>query len=120
MSAVVFSIFVSLKTTNPLNGSHGHWSRLAKVRKEQRAIAGMIVRCNTVPNAMDAYAVTLTRKAPSNGLDFDGLTAALKSVRDGTADGLGFKDDNDPRLHFEYAQERSKTYGVQIHIERRP
>ena len=63
----------------------------------------------------DGVHVTMTRLAPSSGLDFDGLTAALKSVRDGIADALGV-DDRDPRVTWSYGQERAKAYGVRITV----
>ena len=60
-------------------------------------------------------AVTLTRVAPSNGLDDDNLRGALKAVRDGVADALGV-DDRDPRVEWKYAQKRGK-YGVVVKVE---
>jgi hypothetical protein len=49
-------------------------------------------------------------------LDDDNLRASLKAIRDGVADALGI-DDGDPRITWEYAQERRKAYGVRIRIE---
>lgn len=111
---------VPLRTSNPLNGSHGHWSKVAKLRKEQRGVARLAVLSQFVVHGhrpgLPAI-VTMTRLAPSSGLDFDGLTASLKSVRDGIADALGLKDDNDPRVTWKYDQVRSKTYGVRISMQ---
>lgn len=116
---LTLAVVLVLKTKNPLNGSHGHWSKLAKVRKEQRLTVGLVVRSHIWAFPLAPMGITLTRLAPSPGLDFDGLTASLKSIRDGVTDALGLKDDSDPRLTWHYAQERSKTYGVRITISRK-
>ncbi len=63
---------------------------------------------------------TITRLAPSNGLDpHDGLGAALKGVIDGVADALGLKNDRDERVTWVLQQERAKAYGVRVEIRRR-
>ncbi len=60
--------------------------------------------------------IRLTRIGP-RPLDDDNLAAALKAVRDGVADGLGFPDDADPALHWVYNQRaRGGKYGVRIQI----
>lgn len=113
-----------LKTTNPNNGQTGN-SKLAAIirgrkRAEQRAIAGMATRGRgpfTFP-----VTVTVTRIAPSRGLDpHDGLGAALKGAIDGIADGLGLKDDRDPRVRWVLDQRRSvrAVWGVEVRIEAR-
>lgn len=64
--------------------------------------------------------VTVTRLAPSSGLDpHDGLGAACKAVIDGVTDGLGLTNDRDPRVTWKLAQERSPrgVYGVRVRIE---
>lgn len=64
-----------------------------------------------------AVRVTLTRLAPSSGLDDDNLRGALKAVRDGVADALRI-DDRDPRVTWEYEQRRSqpRQWAVEIRI----
>ena len=59
--------------------------------------------------------ITLVRMGPQ-ALDTDNLSISAKHVRDGIADALQL-DDADPRLTWEYAQERRKTYGVRVEIE---
>ena len=59
---------------------------------------------------------TLTRHAPSNGLDDDNLRGALKAVRDQVAQWLGI-DDRDPRCAWRYAQQRTSKWGVLIEFE---
>jgi hypothetical protein len=42
----------------------------------------------------------------------------MKGIRDGVADAYGIPD-NDPRIRWEYAQEKCKrgTYGIRIEVE---
>ncbi len=115
-----------LKTTNPLNGSHGHWSVASKARKLQRASVGAVTRARMAARGMRPWEpetrerawVTLTRIAPSSGLDDDNLRAALKAVRDGVADAMGIND-RDPRVLWIYDQRREKPreYAVEILIQ---
>lgn len=120
----MISVTLAMKTTNPLNGSHGHWSIKAKQRKHHRFHTLWSLRVPILEDrARGAIGypldVTVTRLAPSNGLDpHDGLGAALKGVIDGIADALGLKNDRDPRVRFWLAQERHKAYGVHIEIKR--
>lgn len=64
--------------------------------------------------------VILTRIAPRD-LDSDNLQSAFKATRDGVADMLGVKD-NDPRVTWEYTQERGKPkeYAARIAIQEWP
>lgn len=62
--------------------------------------------------------VRLTRLSPGT-LDDDNLRGALKAVRDGVADRLGV-DDRDPRVTWEYAQERFKGLKGVVLLELRP
>ncbi len=111
----MISLTLPLKTVNPLNGPHGHWSRTAARRRAERMTVALVLRSQVRGIALPVT-ITLTRIAPSSGLDFDGLTASQKSVRDAVTDALGLKDDNDPRLTWVYRQERSQTYSVRIDI----
>lgn len=53
----------------------------------------------------------------SGKLDSDNLQGALKSIRDGIADALGVKD-NDPRVTWEYVQEKCRRgeFGIRVEI----
>jgi len=131
---------IPLRTPNPLNGSHQHWTVKAQLRKTQRrttylVMSGLlsaegVTRVTTPREREDApgsrfafrmvsqaVRVTLTRVAPSSGLDDDGLLASLKSVRDGIADALGV-DDRDPRVTWAYDQRRGKPkeWAVEVRI----
>lgn len=100
-----------LRTPNPLNGTHGHWARKAKLRKLHRAT----LTAHTLaarPPALPLV-VTVTRVAPSSGLDpHDGLGAALKGAIDGIADALGV-DDRDERVSWRLTQRRG-PWAVQV------
>lgn len=52
--------------------------------------------------------VTLTRGAPSNGLDDDNLVASLKTIRDAVADWLEVDDKHRDVVRYRYAQERAR------------
>lgn len=111
-------IEIPLRTRSVLNGAHGHWAANARERKAQRNATALVLRPRLHGWSVGAGAiVTLTRIAPSNGLDSDNLGAALKSVRDGVADALAV-DDRDPRVVWHYAQERGKSYAVRIELAR--
>lgn len=93
-----------LRTPNPLNGTHGHWSAKARLRKVHRKVATMHALAARPPAL--PLVVTVTRVAPSRGLDpHDGLGAALKGVIDGIADALGI-DDRDSRVQWRLLQRR--------------
>jgi hypothetical protein len=60
--------------------------------------------------------ILLTRLGPVNHvMDSDGLSNALKQVRDAVAEHYGI-DDGDKSYDWQYAQERAKEYGVRITI----
>lgn len=97
-----------LKTPNPLNGGTGN-TKLAGIIKSRRR---KLHRRNATHRTLAArppelpLVVTVTRVAPSRGLDpHDGLGASLKGVIDGIADALGV-DDRDPRVIWRLEQRR--------------
>lgn len=108
------------KTTNPSNGSRGHWyAHASEVRSQRRKAWAYAKSSGTLRMATHKVpqVVRLTRAAPSNGLDDDNLRSALKAIRDGIADALGV-DDRDPRVTWEYDQRRG-PYSVEVEIRRR-
>ncbi len=115
---------LAIKTTNPNNGSVGN-SKLAgiiraRIRATQRKTAWAKTLSAVGLSPRFPCVVTLTRVAPSNGLDpHDGLGAALKGCIDGVADGLGLKNDRDARVTWLLAQERGAkgVYEVRVSIE---
>lgn len=112
-------IEIPLKIESTLN-KREHWARRAKLAKAQRDAAhyGLIGLLPTGESSLYrrmAKVVKLTRIAPRE-LDTDNLAGGFKSVRDGVADWLGIND-NDPRVTWQYAQERGKPKQYACRIE---
>lgn len=105
---------IQVKTVSTLN-MREHWAKRAARAKTHRKAAYAITKVIASGQRLPV-AVTLTRIAPSNGLDDDNLRGALKSVRDGVADAFGL-DDRDPRIEWRYWQVRGKGYAVAIEVE---
>ncbi len=115
-----------IETHNPLNNSQG-FSRFATLaaarrRKEQRATVRMVIAAH-LRNwpSKGPWLITITRIAPSQGLDGDNLGAAMKSCRDGIADALGYTNDRDPIFRWAYDQARGRRgeYGIEVKIVER-
>ena len=99
--------------------SRGHWAVKAKRVAHQRSVVTMVLR-GTVARSMMTLAplsVTITRVAPSSGLDDDNAVSSAKACRDAVAQVLGI-DDRDPRVDWLVRQERGK-WAVRIRIEPR-
>lgn len=122
-----FEIPVKTKSLN----AREHWApKAVRVAKERKATAeafnayAMLARLNRIVGGKwreldeDKYRIELTRISPGT-LDFDNLVGALKGVRDEVALQLGFENDNDPRLDFDYKQDKCKrgVYGVRVKID---
>lgn len=107
---MVASAVLPIATPNPLNGSHRHWSVIRAQRARQKRTAWAMC-----PSAPLPCVVRLVRLSAGT-LDDDNLRAALKAVRDGVAVRLGV-DDADPRVAWEYAQERAKRGEQAVRIE---
>lgn len=122
----VFIRLEGMKTRNPNNGAQG-WSRnaafaKARRRKQERTAAHTAVWARRPKLPPSPWRITITRVAPSAGLDMhDGLGAALKGVIDGTADGLGLTNDRDPVVMWILSQRRGAMgeYAVELLIEHR-
>jgi len=120
----MITFIAQLKTPNPNNGAQGN-SRIASIikardRKHQRDVMRIMTQANVKIPVFPAK-VTITRIAPSNGLDpHDGLGAALKGVIDGIADGLGLKNDRDPSVQWILTQKRGRPryHAVEVSIAR--
>jgi hypothetical protein len=103
--------------------AHTHWRQRQKRAKEQRGIAAfkvsrvlLLEKVKYGTSYGPPSVVGLVRIAP-RALDDDNLQGALKHVRDGVADALGVND-RDPRVTWQYAQEKGDTgqYAVRIEI----
>lgn len=122
---------VPTKTTNPLNGSAGFsksWTfARAREKRTVRSLTRIVVgaaigQAQLARDALLPCVVTMTRVAPSEGLDeHDGLPAALKPVADGITDALGLKNDRTKDIEWRRDQRRGKPgeYAVEVRIERR-
>lgn len=113
------SICLPIRTVS-LSNQREHWRVRAKRAKEQRGLVlAALLRVLHGRGWSDAERVTvrLTRMSP-RGLDSDNLQGALKSVRDGVADALGW-DDGDERFTWEYDQVKTRRgiCGVRIDLE---
>lgn len=97
-----------------------HWARKARLTREERvATAGVFrdikIRSRLARLRSVGWYVMLIRVAP-RGLDDDNLRPALKAVRDEVTKQLGFDDDRDRRLSWDYAQLKGKPkeYAVRV------
>lgn len=119
---------IPVKTRNISNSSQGitrggMYARSAE-KKQQRELTRLVLAGSTRKlvsmMAKGGLRVTLTRIAPSTGLDpDDNLRTALKWIKDGVAKVLGI-DDRDPIVKWEYDQRRGRDYAVHVRIEERP
>ena len=102
-------ILIPLRTGRGLNAREAWQSRARRVKAERRAVAWLL------RGAKPALPCTvrLTRCAPSNGMDDDGVIGALKGVRDQVAEWLGVDDKDTARVRYVYAQCRA-AWGVRI------
>ena len=92
-----------------------HWAEKRRITKAQRDEAQMLAK-SALRRKRLAFPVTvlLTRVSPRE-LDDDNLRGAFKAFRDGIADALGV-DDRDPRVKWQYAQEKGKPQHAEIQI----
>ena len=68
---------IPLQTVSGMNAREHHMARSRRVKKERESIAWWVARRE--PPAAPCT-VTLTRLAPSNGLDDDNLASSMKGV----------------------------------------
>ncbi len=125
---------VPIRTKNPTNGSRGASMGAvmadAKRRRWERTATEVAWQCAIIGGSAPRLpvVVTLTRVAPSEGLDDDALPASLKSVRDALAVLLGLParkvrgkvrhaEDRDPRVRWRYAQERGRPREYAVRVE---
>ena len=102
------------------SNSHDHWwGRRNRSKRARRMVHLLWPRHVSLPEF--PLVVTLTRVAPRE-LDDDNIRGALKACRDQVAEELGLPSDRDPRVRWEYGQEkgRVKQYAVRIRLEATP
>jgi hypothetical protein len=98
---------------------HEHWAVTRRRAQFQRDRVGGTLAW-LVPLSSPAWQVTIVRlMGPrAHAMDNDGLVSCAKHVRDGVQDALGL-DDRDPRIGWEYRQERAPLHGVRVVISPR-
>lgn len=96
--------------------AHTHWRVRQKRAKAQRNLVTLVLRRTVTPVMMLAspLEVTITRIAPSRGLDSDNLQGSAKHVRDAIAEILGV-DDRDERVRWTVEQARG-PWGVRVAV----
>jgi hypothetical protein len=105
-------VIIALRTVSGLNARE-HWRKRAKRVRMEREVVQISLYTRKPPPL--PCTITLTRCAPSRGLDGDNLQGALKAVRDQVAVWLGC-DDRDPRVEWRYEQQRSRRGVWQVLI----
>lgn len=107
-----------------------HWRAKAhRVKREKETVSLVLqayqpvegTRLEEVLSAMarrGPVRVTLTRIAPSKGLDGDNLSGALKAVRDAVAKAMRVDDRESARLAWKYEQERG-PWAVRVAVSAR-
>ena len=101
-----------MKTKRGGNNREHHFARHKRVKAEKEQVAWMLIARGCTRPKLPAV-ITLTRIAPSNGLDDDNLAGALKSVRDAVAAWADVDDRHKHIIKYEYDQRRG-PWGVEI------
>lgn len=128
----LLAVFVPGKVTNPLNGSHGHWTKHRRWAKDWRERAqtallegrswfltvGQTVGPAEVPKAITFIAYV------AREFDDDNIRAACKPCRDALKDMRVIDDDKPSAGHvFEYQQvvngKRDARRGIEIRVRLR-
>ena len=99
-----------LKTRGGMNAREHYHARARRVRSERDTV-GWYLRGHQKPAL--PLLVTLTRIAPSNGMDDDGNTSALKGIRDAFAEWIGVDDKHRDIVRYAYEQRRG-AWAVEI------
>lgn len=107
-------IELPLRLGRGMNIREHYYTRAKRVRAEREAVGWAILQRADRTRPVPPLVVTMTRIAPSSGLDDDNLTGSLKGVRDAVAEWLGI-DDGKSSVRYACNQERG-PWGVRIEI----
>lgn len=88
-----------------------HWRATAKQRKTEKHVVGWLLREHEKPATPCTF--TITRIAPSSGLDDDNLAGSAKAARDAIAEWMGVDDKHRHVVAYDYRNERG-AWGVRI------
>lgn len=105
-----------MRTKGTKNAREHYMARARRVRAE-RKWANCVLR--TCDKPATPCVVTLTRCAPSAGLDDDNLCGSLSGVRDQVAEWIGVDDRHRHIVRYQYEQRRG-PWAVEISIEAMP
>lgn len=102
-----------IRTVSAANAREHHRAKADRVKRERKAARLASPRWPFAP----LLEVVLTRVGRGGLDEGDNLPMALKSVRDGLADRLGFSDDSSPLLRWTYRQRREPVdFFVEVEI----
>jgi hypothetical protein len=127
--AAVLTVFVPGPLRNPMNGSHGHWSKHARWAREWRErthaqLWVVVLQGWPLPEEMATWKpkrITFMAHT-ARRWDDDNLRAGMKPMRDALKDA-GLIDDDGPKSghEFIYQQVIDRHHrGVEITVEPRP
>lgn len=93
-----------------------HWSARAKRAREQRQSVWYAMKAAKMPYKLPCT-ITLTRIAPRQLDSHDNLRSGCKASVDAIADWLDLASDADPKVTWQYAQERGKPKEYALKVE---
>ena len=91
-------------TGNHASTEH-HMARARRVKAEKTAVGWALKQFGPRPDIPCTFVIT--RCAPGNGLDYDGLVHACKATRDAIADWMLVDDKHSSLVKYDYAQARA-------------
>lgn len=103
-------VLLPIKTVS-LTNVREHWRTRHKRTKYERSVVSLLM-----PKGVPLPCTVRLTRVSSGVLDSDNLPASLKSVRDQIA-ALSGVDDADPRINWEYAQERINKRQYEVRVE---
>jgi hypothetical protein len=105
---------IPVQTVSEAN-TRQHWAVRANRVKQHRNAARLMMDTHRPERLWESLRIKLTRISPRL-IDSDNAVGSMKAVRDGIADALGISD-ADPRVTWEYGQEKGKPPAVRVDIE---
>ena len=113
---LALSIKLQLRTVSEANTRRGARSKMVRTKALRNMVRTTLAKLSPVLPPLPAR-ITLIRHG-ARKLDIANLWSAVKAPQDGIADVYGVDDGSD-QYTWDVAQVKSKTYAVEIRIERR-